>query len=95
MTDMTLSPVAHPAAAVPLLRLPRLTLPPRWAALGLALWCTIGLNQAWWARLTQLSHEQSLSTTEQLWTALVLAVLSPLFLALRLVRAVVRGLRDK
>lgn len=30
-----------------------------------------------------------------LWTALVLAVLSPLFLALRLVRAVVRGLRDK
>lgn len=72
MTDMTLSPVAHPAAAVPLPRLPRLTLPPRWAALALALWCTIGLNQAWWARLTQLSHEQSLSTTEQLWTALVL-----------------------
>lgn len=72
MTDMTLSPVAHPAAAVPLLPLPRLTLSPRWAALALALWCTIGLNQAWWARLTQLSREQSLSTTEQLWTALVL-----------------------
>lgn len=30
-----------------------------------------------------------------LWTALALAVLVPLFLALRLVRAVVRGLRDK
>jgi len=30
-----------------------------------------------------------------LWTVLVLAALVPVFLALRLVRAVVRGLRDK
>ena len=30
-----------------------------------------------------------------LWTTIVLAALVPLFLALRLVRAVVRGLRDK
>ena len=50
----------------------RPTIAPRWAALALAIWCTVGLNQAWWARLSQLAQEQSLSGTEQLWTALVL-----------------------
>jgi lipid A ethanolaminephosphotransferase len=50
----------------------RPTVAPRWAALALAIWCTVGLNQAWWARLSQLAQEQSLSGTEQLWTALVL-----------------------
>ncbi len=74
MTDLTPSPAAAPIAAAtrPRTRIPRPSLAPRWAALALASWCTVGLNQAWWARLEQLAHEQSLSTTEQLLTALVL-----------------------
>lgn len=55
---------------------------PRWVALLLALWCTLGLNQAWWRKLADLAHEQSLSTAQTLLTALVLTAATYLWLML-------------
>lgn len=55
---------------------------PRWAALLLALWCTIGLNQAWWGKLSALATEQSLSPWQMVLTALVLTASTYLWLIL-------------
>ena len=75
MTELFLPAVAQHSPFLPAgqsTRLPRLAIAPRWAALWLALWCTLALNQAWWGRLVQLSTEQSLSRWEQLGVAMVL-----------------------
>jgi lipid A ethanolaminephosphotransferase len=55
---------------------------PRWVALVLALWCTLGLNQAWWAKLSTLASEQSLSLWQNIWTGVVLTAATYLWLML-------------
>ena len=58
------------------------TLAPRWVALLLALWCTVGLNQAWWGKLSQLATEQRLDVGQQAAVALVLTAATYLWLML-------------
>lgn len=57
-----------------------LALAPRWVALLLAIWTTLTLNQAWWSKLTELSHEQSLTLWQTLLTAAVLTAANYLWL---------------
>lgn len=57
-------------------------LAPRWMALILALWCTLALNQAWWRKLADLSHEQALTWGQTLATAAVLTAANYVWLML-------------
>lgn len=57
-------------------------LAPRWVALLLALWCTLGLNQAWWGRLSQLATEQRLDVLQQACIAGVLTAATYVWLML-------------
>lgn len=70
-TSSPLSPDTQPAARRPQ-RFTPYPVSARWMALVLALWCTLGLNQAWWRKLSALASEQSLSNWEMVLTALVL-----------------------
>lgn len=86
MSEMHLSHLAtstatpHGRQRLPFL--PRLTMAPRWVALILAAWCTLGLNRAWWAKLSQLSSEQSLDAIDQLLITLVLTAATYLWFML-------------
>ena len=79
---LSLSPQPSGTAPAPARfgRFQPLELSPRWVALLIALWCTIGLNQAWWRKLSELANEQSLTTWQTLLTGLVLTSATYLWL---------------
>ena len=62
--------------------LPAFSIAPRWAAMLLAIWCSLALNQAWWRKLAELSSEQSLSAWQMALTALVLTAATYLWFML-------------
>ena len=55
---------------------------PRWVALGLAIWCTLALNQAWWNKLEALSSEQTLTWWQKVAIAVVLVAANYLWFML-------------
>lgn len=73
---------ASAAERAPLLPFAQRPMAARWVALLLALWCTLGLNQAWWHKLSTLANEQALTPFQTLLTALALTAASYLWFML-------------
>ena len=76
------SPARPSAVLSHIVKVRPLHIAPRWAALLLALWCTLALNQAWWHGIAAFAHEQTLSTLEKTITALVLTAATYLWFML-------------